>query len=68
MDVGNLAELALTAKTAMARQGLSLAMVKQQMQVDQAAVQLLTQATDQATQSANAAAAASSGHIVDIVV
>jgi hypothetical protein len=65
MDITGLAELALTAKTAMARQGLSIAMVKQQMQVDQAAVQLLTQATDQATQ---AASAASSGHIVDIVV
>lgn len=69
MELSGLAEIALSAKTAMARQEFSMAMVKQQLQLDQAAVQLLSQATAQATQSANAAvAASSSGHIVDIVV
>ncbi len=70
MELSGLAEIALSAKTAMARQEFSMAMVKQQLQLDQAAVQLLSQATAQATQSANAAvaAASSSSHIVDIVV
>lgn len=68
MDVAGLAEVVLTAKTALARQEFSVAMVRQRMQVDQAAVQLLTQAADQATQSADTAAEASSGHLVDIVV
>lgn len=67
MDVGNLAELALKAKTALTRQDLSLAMVKQQLKTEQAAVQLLTQATQQASSSA-AANAAGRGQIIDIVV
>ena len=70
MELSGLAELALSAKTAMARQDFSIAMVKQQLQLDQAAVQLLTQATAQVTQSnaATAAASSTSTHIVDIVV
>gem|GEM_PF-5878911 len=63
-----LAEIALRAKTAMTRQGLSVAMAKQNLQMDQAVVQLLSQATDQAAQAASATWTASSGHIVDILV
>lgn len=59
-----LAEIALRAKTSLARQDMAVAMVKQNLQMDQAVVQLLSQATDQAA----AQAAASSGHIVDILV
>lgn len=58
-----LAEIALKARTAMARQDMAVAMVKQNLQMDQAVVQLLSQATEQAT-----AATSSSGHIVDILV
>ena len=68
MDLANLAELALTAKTAVSRQNLSLAMVKQQLKTDQAAVQLISQATAQVKQASQAASAAGRGQVVDIVV
>jgi hypothetical protein len=65
ISVSGLAEMALRAKSAMLHQELSVAMVKQNLQMDQAIVQLLTQATDQV---AAATRAASSGHTVDILV
>ena len=65
ISVSGLAEMALQAKSAMLHQELSVAMVKQNLQMDQAIVQLLTQATDQV---AAATRAASSGHAVDILV
>ena len=66
MDISlvGLAEIALKAKSAMARQDMAIAMVKQNHQMDQAVVQLLSQATDQAASAGNA----SSGRIVDILV
>jgi hypothetical protein len=68
MDLGNLAELALTAKTSLGRQNLSLAMVKQQLNTDKAAVQLVSQATAQVQKAAAAASAGGRGQIIDIVV
>ncbi len=65
ISVSGLAEIALQAKTAMLHQGMSVAMVKQNLQMDQAIVQLLTQATDQV---AAATRAATSGHTLDILV
>jgi len=59
-----LAEIALKARTAMARQGMAVAMVKQNLQMDQAVVQLLSQATAQAASDSTSL----SGHIVDILV
>lgn len=66
--LAGLAEIALKAQTAMARRDLSIAMVKQNLQMDQAVVQMLTHAADQATQAAAVARPAASGHIVDILV
>ncbi|MDX9859709.1 MAG: hypothetical protein RBS99_02220 [Rhodospirillales bacterium] len=59
-----LAEITLKARTAMARQGMAVAMVKQNLQMDQAVVQLLSQATAQAASDSTS----SSGQIVDILV
>jgi len=65
ISVSGLAEMALQAKSAMLHQELSVAMVKQNLQMDQAIVQMLTQATDQV---AAATRSASSGHALDILV
>jgi len=70
METGvvGLAEIALKAKTAMARQELAIAMARQTLQMDQAVVELLTQAANQATQTSAPTRAVAAGHIVDILV
>lgn len=64
MDVNMMAATAMITKKAMVGQEMSVAMVKQQLQNQQAAAQMVEQAAEQT----KAAAASASAHIVDVVV
>lgn len=67
MDVASLAQYGLSAQQAMTQQKLQIAIAKQAQQADQAALELVTQATN-ATVSVPSSAEMGKGTIIDIEV